>query len=152
MDYSYCVCIEAAKLLREKGYNEETDYTFEDDGNTEFDWRENIDFDWRTNQDLPDNMYSCPSRAEAIDWLEQKHGIRIEIRMKHCKIKGDPMEIKDTDEYAWRWFYAICIGDDVDNPILEEESEGSEYVKLFNSRLEAENAAIIRALKEINKL
>ena len=144
MDYSYCVCIEAAKLLREKGYNEETDYTFEDDGNTEF--------DWRTNQELPDNMYSCPSRAEAIDWLEQKHGIRIEVRMWHCKVKGDPMEIKDTDEYAWRWFYAICIGDDVDNPILEEESEGSESVKLFNSRSEAEDAAIIRALKEITKL
>lgn len=145
IDYKFYVSYEAAKLLKEQGYNEETDYIIDDDG-------EIFEDKYSMNQDLPKWRWSCPSKSEAIDWLEQVHGIHIEIRMKHCKIKGEAMEIKDTDEYAWRWFYAICIGDDVDNPILEEESEGSEYVKLFNSRLEAENAAIIRALKEITKL
>ena len=148
MEYKFYVSYDAARLLKEKGYD---NYSIVYDCSVKGDILLNqrpIDGEWAGDKDI----YPCPSKSEAIDWLEQVHGIRIEIRMKHCKIKGDPMEIKDTDEYAWRWFYVICIGDDVDNPILEEESEGSEYVKLFNSRLEAENAAIIQASKEITKL
>lgn len=144
MDHKYYISVEAARLLREKGYDKPTDYIYVIDGPFYSIWR-------NKGGNMESNYYPVTTRAEAIDWLEQKHGIRIEIRMLHCKVKGDPMEIKDTDEYAWRWFYAICIGDDVDNPILEEESEGSESVKLFNSRSEAEDAAIIRALKEITK-
>lgn len=151
MENKYYVSYEAARLLKEKGYNEVTNAAW----NGFFgDIRISPQIGGYRNSDYPDDIkiYSAATKSEAIDWLEQVHGIHIEIRMKYCKIEGEAMEIKDTDEYAWRWFYAICIGDDVDNPILEEESEGSEYVKLFNSRLEAENAAIIRALKEITKL
>lgn len=148
MDIKYYVSLETARLLKEKGYDELADAAW--DGIFE-EFKASTFCAFR-NSDYPDDLklFSAPSKAEAIDWLEQKHGIRIEIRMWHCKVKGDPMEIKDTDEYAWRWFYAICIGDDI-NPILDEESESSEFLKLFDSRLEAENAAIIRALKEITK-
>lgn len=142
MDKRFYVTLKAARLLKEKGFNEETDCVIDEDS-------EIFGGNYRMNQDLPEWRWSCPSQAEVIDWLERVHDIHIEFRMQHCKVKGDPMEIKDTDEYAWRWYYAICIGDNVEHPILEEESEGSEYVKLFDLRLEAEDAAIIRALKEI---
>jgi hypothetical protein len=45
-------------------------------------------------------------------------------------------------EYGWHWFYAISKGD-----CIEKISERNDCIKLFPTRLEAEEAAIIKALE-----
>lgn len=107
---------ETAKLLRQKGFNEETRCYIDDDGDI-------FDDKCCLNQDLPEWRWSCPSLIETLDYLEKK-GVHIEIRMQHCKTKGDLYQIADDDEYQWKWYYAICKGDDIKNPILEEGDDG----------------------------
>lgn len=69
MNAKHYVSLEVAKILKEKGYNEETEYAI--DKNSE------IYQERRTNQYLS-WAWQCPSLLEAMDWLE-KRGVRIEI-------------------------------------------------------------------------
>lgn len=69
MDRKFYVSLEAAKLLKEKGYNEMTDCSIDEDGNF---WNEQ-----RKNETMPEWKWSCPTKVEVIDWLESK-GITIE--------------------------------------------------------------------------
>ena len=112
MNRKFFVSIEAAKLLKEKGYNEETDLVTDEDGYT-------FDKMYKTNQELPSELFSYPTKAEAIDWLES-NGKIIEV----------------LQDYRGQWFYVIkevCV---------------SEYDNTyFSTRLEAEEAAIIKALE-----
>lgn len=111
MNRKFFVSIEAAKLLKEKGYNEETDLVTDEDGYT-------FDKMYKTNQELPSELFSYPTKAEAIDWLDSKGKI-----------------IEVLQDYRGRWFYVIkesCVGED----------------DVYSStRLEAEDAAIIKALE-----
>lgn len=116
MDSKFYVSLEAARLLKEKGYNEETDLVTDEDGYT-------FDKMYKTNQELPSELFSYPTKAEAIDWLESK-GVIIEV----------------LQDYRGVWFYVIKIS--------ETESYVSESDdNYFPTRLEAEEAAIIKALK-----
>lgn len=134
MNAKHYVSLEVAKMLKEKGYNEETDYAIDEDGE--------LYKELRTNQDLSDWVWQCPLLPEAMDWLESK-GVRIEVRMIHMKVKGDPYKIAPDDEYQWKWYFAICKDDDVEHPIVEEGEDG--YIRHYSTRLEAEDAAIIKA-------
>ena len=135
MNAKHYVSLEVAKILEEKGYNEETEYAI--DKNSE------IYQERRTNQYLS-WAWQCPSLLEAMDWLE-KRGIHIEIRMMHCKVKGDPYKIADDDEYQWKWYFAICKDDDVKHPIVEEGEDG--YVVMYTDRNECMNAAIKKGVE-----
>jgi hypothetical protein len=73
------------------------------------------------NQDLPEWKWSCPTKSEAINWLESK-GIVVEIQYNYES---------STWSYA---IYCICYM----SPAEE-----------FQTRLEAEEAAIIKALELI---
>lgn len=127
MDKRFYVSLEAARLLKEKGYNEECDWAIDDDSDIyECD-------EYRINQDLPEWKWSCPTKAEVIDWLECK-GIYIESMFDF-----EP-SIKD---HKVLWCYVVY------NKI---ERCGYKENYIFHTRLEAEEDAIIRALKEINKL
>ena len=60
MDKKFYISLEAAKLLKEKGYNEETDCTIDYNGAIWFgEYRDECDF-------------PCITKAEAMDWLEGK--------------------------------------------------------------------------------
>lgn len=84
MNSKFFVSLEAARLLKEKGYNEECDYCFYYD-----DYNDEWDFDYPhhlfdddpihyNNETIDDEMYSMPSLLEAMDWLEER-GIFISV-------------------------------------------------------------------------
>lgn len=132
MDKKFYVSLEAARLLKEKGYNEECDCVIDDDGDI-------FKHQYQMNQDLPEWKCSCPTKAEAIDWLESK-GIVIELRYENDELQKDDSE----------WEYYIY---QYDNEGRLDETVSSWGMGMFyDTRLEAEDAAIIRALKEITKL
>lgn len=114
MNSRFFVSYEAARLLKEKGY----------DGDAEYAYHEIGDFShWGRNVNDIDYLYAAPIKAEAIDWLDSK-GIIIEV----------------LQDYRGVWFYVIKIS--------ETESYVSESDdNYFPTRLEAEEAAIIKALK-----
>lgn len=118
MNNKFFVSLEAARLLREKGYDEECDYVIDDDGDILLD-------EYHMNQDLFEWQWSCPTKSEAIDWLESK-GIMIEIAL-------------DIDECEW-------IFNIVDKEKFISIGHPKDGV-FFTNRLEAEEAAIIKALE-----
>lgn len=98
MDNKFYVSYEAARLLKEKGYNE----------------------------------CSCPTKAEAIDWLESK-GIVVELRYDYDELQKDDSE----------WVYYIYQHDNEGR--LNETVSSWGMGMFYDTRLEAEEAAIIKA-------
>ena len=125
MDRKFYVSFETARLLKEKGYNEECDRSIDDDSYI-------YECEYRTNQELPRWKWSCPTKAEAIDWLES-NGYRIII-------------IYDLIEC--KWYFKIINGSPTIMNITELEVSDSVFYK---TRLEAEDAAIIKALELLKK-
>lgn len=111
MESKFYVSLEAARLLKEKGYDEKTDFFIDEYGIWEWDGRAILD--------LP-----CPTKAEAIDWLESK-GIIVEAYY----------------DYNAQWGFTISR----DNFEIHDSWWHDEL--LFPTRLEAEDAAIIKALE-----
>ena len=68
MDNKFYVSLEAARLLKEKGYNEKCTFAYTDISNGS-DINGRIVFN---SNDYPVGIYPCPAKAEAIDWLESK--------------------------------------------------------------------------------
>lgn len=136
MDSRFYVSLEAARLLKKKGYDKERDFlapVYTKDGVLY----------WSNHEDLS-QMTPATTLLEAMDWLE-KRGVHIEIRMMHCKVKGDPYKIADDDEYQWKWYFAICKGDDVEHPIVEEGEDG--YVVMHSDKNECMNAAVKKGVE-----
>ena len=115
MDNKFHVSYEVAKLLKEKGYNEET-----------ISYYNNIGKLYLGNGHFNHNAYaiclSAPTKAEAIDWLESK-GIIVEAFYT-----------------SYHWFFSI-IDFNVKQRIFADE--------YYLTRLEAEEAAIIKALETL---
>ena len=142
MDSKHYVSLEAARLLKELGYNDSANKCYDSRGylftsifntNEEFDMYKNV---------IGEN-YSAPTLLEAMDWLDSK-GIHMEIRMMHCKVKGDPYKIADDDEYQWKWYFATCNGNDVKHPVVE--CDENDYVIMHTDRNECMQRAIEKAL------
>lgn len=120
MDKKFYVSYEAARLLKEKGYNEKVDYMY-DDGELALIktlTNEQIDRYYRTMYDGIE-FYGAPTKSEAIDWLESK-GIVVEV----------------LRDYRGIWYFYIYNGKNL--PYLSSS--------IYRTRLEAEEAAIIKAL------
>ena len=131
MDSKFYVSLKAARLLKEKGYNEETDLVTDEDGYT-------FDKMYKTNQELPNELFSYPIKSEAIDWLESK-GIVVELRYENDELQKDDSE----------WEYYIY---QYDNEGRLDETVSSWGMGMFyDTRLEAEDAAIIKALELLNR-
>ena len=111
MKQKFYVSLEAARLLKEKGYNEETDLVTDEDGYT-------FDKMYKTNQELPSELFSYPTKAEAIDWLESKGMCIVVVRRTI------------NNKVGWRY---VIYGQ-------------TEIISGFKTRLETEEAAIIKAL------
>lgn len=126
MNNKFCVSLEAARLLKEKGYDRECVAYYQHE--IFHPYSVNL-FGLRTynKNDAPDYMeqYSAPTKAEAIDWLESK-GIVV---------------IVDTSLSDETWIYSIYReGEHVYDSIISKEPH-------FPTRLGAEEAAIIKALE-----
>jgi hypothetical protein len=111
MDSKFYVSLEAARLLKEKGYDIRRDYVYATDGRI-------ISLKMLSN--WSDDYLSAPTKAEAIDWLESK-GIVVEAFYS-----------------SHHWFFSI-IDFNVKQKIFADE--------YYLTRLEAEEAAIIKALE-----
>ena len=121
MDNKFYVSLETARMLKEKGYDRECISYYHDD------CREvNYSFCGERNSTWEERCVSAPTKAEAIDWLESKGVIVIAYY------------------YKGEWLYLITpllseIEDKLIRKIFIRES--------FTTRLEAEEAAIIKALE-----
>ena len=111
MESKFYVSLKAARLLKEKGYDEKTDFFIDEYGIWEWDGRAILD--------LP-----CPTKAEAIDWLESK-GI-VAGTMFNSNAEWWFVIAKGRFE-----IYDSCCNDDL----------------IFPTRLEAADAAIIKSLE-----
>ena len=146
MNAKHYVSLEAAKKLKELGYNESTEFVHVD--NEPIFNGISINYlkpELCNGYKVEDNTcYPCPTLLEAMDWLESKD-IHMEVRMRHMKIKGDPYKVADTDEYQWQYYYAICKGDDVEHPIIG--CDESYVVIMYTDRNECMQKAIEKALE-----
>jgi hypothetical protein len=116
MDSKFFVSYEAAKLLKEKGYDDEYIIFYNKNGELI------IPYDKEEYHVL----YPCTTKAEAIDWLESK-GIVVEVNMNYCGLNN--------------WHY-ILHRENIFETIYSENDD-----IYFSTRLEAEDAAIIKALE-----
>ena len=127
MDSKFYVSLEAARLLKEKGYNEECYAAIDEDNDI-------CECFYRMNQDLSEYQWSCPTKDEAIDWLESK-GIVVVLRYENDELQKDDSE----------WEYYIY---QYDNEGRLDETVSSWGMGMFyDTRLEAKEAAIIKALE-----
>jgi hypothetical protein len=120
MDSKFHVSIKAARLLKEKGYNLPCVAYYQNDEFRPYSLTRSGLSIYNKNA-VPDymNQYSAPTKAEAIDWLESK-GVIVEFQY---------YQESSTWSYA---IYCICY--------MSSDEE-------FQTRLEAEEAAIIKALE-----
>lgn len=129
MNSKFYVSLEAARLLKEKGYDEPTEYLHVDDIIYKGICLNYLKPELCGGMIIEDNIsYPCPTKAEAIDWLESKR-MRINII------------------YDWiecKWYFTIINGSPTVKSITELEVSDSVFYK---TRLEAEEAAIIKALE-----
>ena len=113
MDNKFYVSLEAARLLKEKGYRERYHaYYFGDSNLRKGGYRGDS---W---YDSPD-FYPAPTKSEVIDWLESKGMCIVVVRRTI------------NNEVGWRY---VIYGQ-------------TEIISGFKTRLEAEEAAIIKACK-----
>lgn len=122
MESKFYVSLEAARLLKEKGYDRECVAYYQHERFHPY----SVDlFKLSINNKnaAPPYMeqYSAPTKAEAIDWLESK-GIVVEALYLR---------------FEQKWFYDVFV-------LSTRESYTSDD---FLTRLEAEEAAIIKALE-----
>lgn len=124
MDSKFFVSYETARLLKEKGYNEECTTLYDCVFNEII---PAISVGLYRNECIKNDCYcSCPTKAEAIDWLDSK-GIIIELSVTHD---------------LCHWVFSIYMKGEEDiftNTDFDFEA--------FQTRLEAEEAAIIKALE-----
>ena len=120
MDSKFYVSYEVARLLKEKGYDRECIAYYQND---EFHpYSVNLyQLSINDKNAAPSymNQYSAPTKAEAIDWLESKGMCIVVVRRTI------------NNEVGWRY-------------VIYNQTE---IISGFSTRLEAEEAAIIKACK-----
>jgi hypothetical protein len=129
MDSKFYISLEAARLLKEKGYNEKTHAVF--NLNLYGDKKSFINIVPKNYNIYEDeNILSRPTKTEVIDWLDSKEIVIIvdEYYIIH----------EEDDYYTSCWGYYIR---------KEGESVYRYYSSDYKNRLEAEEAAIIKALE-----
>jgi hypothetical protein len=88
------VSFETAKLLKEKGFDENIDLWYDENGETFFRFHYAIRRDWRVLQNQ--KVYECPTLQMAMKWLREEKGFHIFV----------PNEIDyDEDERGDRWYH-----------------------------------------------
>lgn len=122
MNNKFYASLEVAKLLKEKGYNEETDCVIDDDGDIS-------ESKYNMNKYLPKWKWSCPTISEIIDWLEENEGVSIFVIPVPIYRKDGSMII--------RWKYNTIQRDGTWNHCSEE----------YETQFEAQKESIKNYLK-----
>lgn len=125
MDSKFYISLEAARLLKEKGYDEKVEYMYDDNILTSIDVLTNSQIDRYYRNMYGVEFYGAPTKAEVIDWLESKELV-IEAT---SLINGN----------KWR-FSLYKRGSFYIDSLIDDRLD-------FPTRLEAEEAAIIKALE-----
>lgn len=132
MNSKFYVTLEAARLLKEKGYDKECIAYYQNDELHPYAFsRYELSINDKNAAPPYMNQYSAPTKAEAIDWLESK-GIVVEL------IYYDQGHI---DNSRWEYFIYTHDNDGLVEAIVCSWHESNYY----HTRLEAEEAAIIKA-------
>ena len=127
MNAKHYVSLEVAKMLKEKGYNEECSHVIWDDGDIGRERNRNSTIKTMCRR-------SCPSLLEAMDWLEER-GIRIVTRLR--------IHVLDDKEVNY-WYYEVFTTKHT-NAILEFGV--SDGVVMHTDRNECMNAAIKKGVE-----
>lgn len=128
MNAKHYVSLEVAKLLKEKGYNEEC-YLYYKEEDPALYYREL----YNRNSER-DDIISAPTLLEAMDWLEER-GIRIVTRLR--------IHVLDDKEVNY-WYYEVFTTKHT-NAILEFGV--SDGVVMHTDRNECMNAAIKKGVE-----
>ena len=138
MNSKFYVSYEAARLLKEKGYDRECIAYYQNDEFHPYAFsRYELSINDKNAAPPYMNQYSAPTKSEAIDWLESK-GIMISVVYDNLGIIGKKhyrsiIDILDKD------------GSESGLPIYLPSYDGD--IRHYSTRLEAEDAAIIKALE-----
>ena len=124
MDNKFYVSYKAARLLKEKWYDEDARNFYDEEGLL-LEVEGFYNFEYLNNEELDNNHYSAPTKAEVIDWLESKELV-IEAT---SLINGN----------KWR-FSLYKRGSFYIDSLIDDRLD-------FPTRLQAEEAAIIKALE-----
>jgi hypothetical protein len=132
MNNKFFVSFEAARLLKEKGYDRECIAYYQNDEFHPYAFsRYDLSINDKNAAPPYMNQYSAPTKAEVIDWLESK---RIIVELSY----DDQAHMDNA-----RWNYFIYTHD---NDGWVEALVCSWYENdFYPTRLEAEEAAIIKA-------
>ena len=132
MNSKFYVSYEAARLLKEKGYDREC-MAFYQNGEFRPYSLTRSGLSMYNKNAAPEymNQYSAPTKAEAIDWLESK-GIVVELSYD---------DQAHMDNARWEYFIYTHDNDGWVEAMVCSWHENHYY----KNRLEAEEAAIIKA-------
>ena len=72
------VSFETAKLLKEKGFDEDIDLWYDENGGMFFQHKYDINRDWRVVV-ANSEVYECPTLQMAMKWLREKHHLHISL-------------------------------------------------------------------------
>lgn len=122
MDRKYFVSYETAKLLKEKGFPQEHEWFYCDDG-------KGITPSWDGCHCFRSDAVARPTYHEVINWLEGK-GICIDVRMGWCQ---------KTKRWLWCGYNVYVVKD--------EDYETSQLIDWCLIREDALNAGILKALE-----
>ena len=87
------VSFETAKLLKEKGFNEDIDLWYDENGEMFIHPKYDIGSNWRVKQGL--EIYQCPTLQMAMKWIrEQGFYINVDIDVDY-----------DEDERGTKWYH-----------------------------------------------
>lgn len=89
MNNKFYVSTKAAMLLKEKGYNKETEYTIDNKGRI---WP--IILTKWIGKHKDECVFPCPTKAEVIDWLDKKIHIGIGYDDLHSKWHYDMTPVR----------------------------------------------------------
>ena len=126
------VSFETAKLLREKGFDEDIDLWYDEKGDKFFKYHYEIKKDWRVRQNQ--QVYQCPTQQMAMRWLREVHNIVICAEIGNENDKGNT---NYSNPDRWHWFFDLTNEKGV---VIEPESD---YIlNEFDSYEDAVEAAI----------
>ena len=96
------VSFEIAKLLKEKGFDEDIDLWYDENGDKFFKYHYAISRDWRVRQNQ--QVYQCPTLQMAMKWLRDRFNLCLFLipAMIDQTMKPDwALYPKCNDEWEW---------------------------------------------------
>ena len=110
------VSFETAKLLKEKGFDEDIDLWYDENGEMLFQRKYDINRDWRVRANL--EVYECPTLQMAMKWLREVQALNIYARgvWKDVEVQYGDWE---PAVVGYEWFVESLIDDTYSKTSIE---------------------------------